>query len=150
VPVRRAGGVELMARWLKMLGTGDGRMDESVVPQVLRRVRFTKRARVRVGDKLVLYALGHDRVFAIVEAFTPLEAGEGDLPWDRWSCEVRRVLVTTYDRAPRLADLNEAGGRDLRISIRQQGHLALSDAEYERAVDALIAAGAVPDSLYRP
>ena len=139
-----------MTYWLKMLGTGDGPMDEAIVPQVLRRVRFTKRARIRVGDKLVLYALGHDRAFAIVEAFTPLQRGEGDKPWDRWFCDVRKVMHVPYARAPRLDDLAIPGGRDLRISIRQQGHLGLSDAEYDRAVESLRAAGADEDSFYRP
>ena len=70
-----------MKTWLKMLGSGDGAMAETIVPQVLRLLRFPRRPSVAVGDKLVLYALGHDRVFAIVEAFSPVRPGEGDNPW---------------------------------------------------------------------
>ena len=105
---------------------------------------------MRVGDKLVLYALGHDRAFAIVEVFTPVRPGEGPNPWDRWKCAVREVMSISYADAPTLDDLNAPGGRDLRASIRQQAHLRLEDGEYERAVAALRAAGAREDSLYRP
>ena len=137
-----------MTYWLKMLGSSRGGMDESVVPLVLSELRFPKKPSVRVGDKVVLYTLGHDKVFAIVEVFRPVERGEGPNPWDRWRCEVRKVLVTSYDRAPGLDALTS--GRDLRTSIRQQSHIRLQDEEYERAVEALRAAGAEPDRLYTP
>jgi hypothetical protein len=139
-----------MNRWLKLLGTGDGSMDESVVPLVLRRIGFPRKPSVQVGDKIVLYALGHDRAFAIVEVFSPVTSGDGPHPWDRWRCDVRPVLWTDYASAPSLDDLIVPDGRDLRASIRQQSHVRLRDAEYRLAVAALEDAGAERDGLYRP
>ena len=139
-----------MNRWLKLLGTGDGSMDESVVPLVLKNLGFPRKPSVQVGDKVVLYALGHDRVFAIVEVFAPVKSGDGPHPWDRWRCEVRPVMWTGYADAPNLDALIASGGRDLRASIRQQSHVKLRDSEYEPAVAALEHAGAERDGFYRP
>ncbi len=134
--------------WLKMLGSGAGSMDETIVPQVLKLLRFPRRPSVSVGDKLVLYALGHDRAFAIVEAFSPIGKGEGDNPWDKWFLDVREVMSTSYADAPRLHQLSVAG-RDLHTSIGRHSHVALRALEYDQAVALLRQAGAVEDSLYR-
>jgi hypothetical protein len=139
-----------MSRWLKLLGTGEDAMDESAVPLVLRDIGFPRRPSLKVGDKVVLYAIGHDCVFAIVEVFSPVRAGTGPHPWDSWRCEVRPVCWTTYSNAPGLASLTAPGGRDLFVSIRQQSHLKLTDGEYLRAVRGLEAAGAEMDGFYRP
>ena len=137
-----------MKTWLKMLGSGDHAMAEMIVPQVLRLLRFPRRPSVSVGGKLVLYALGHDRVFAIVDAFSTIRPGEGDNPWDRWFLDVREVMSTSYAAAPRLAQLSVAG-RDLSVSIRQQSHIQLRPSEYDQAVTLLRQAGASEDGLYR-
>jgi hypothetical protein len=134
--------------WLKMLGSGDHAMAETIVPQVLRLLRFPRRPSVAVGDKLVLYALGHDRAFAIVEAFLPVRPGEGDNPWDRWFLDVRAVMSVPYADSPRLAELS-VGGRQLRDSIREHSHITLRPGEYDAAVRLLHEAGAVEDGLYR-
>ncbi len=124
-------------------------MDESLVPRVLRELRFPKRPRLAVGDKMALYALGHDRVFAIVEIFGRPYPIEGPNKWDKWQVETRPVLAMGYEGAPTLSDVS-VGGRDLRTSIRQQAHIGLTDDEYERAVMLLRQAGAVEDTFYRP
>src|SRR4051812_15731641 len=138
-----------MAHWLKMLGSGTGRMGEKIVPFVLRELRFPSRPSIRVGEKIVLYALGHDRVFAVVEAFTKVRQGEGDKPWDKWVMDVREVMSTDYASAPTLAGIS-ASGRDLATSIRQQSHIGLREGEYEAAVRLLRDAGAREDRFYRP
>ena len=138
-----------MTYWLKMLGSGSHAMDESLVPRVLREIRSPKRPGFNAGDRLVLYALGHDRVFAIVAALGSPYPGDGPNPWDRWMADVRKVMATSYARAPRLRDICVPGGRDLHQSIRQHAHIRLTDEEYERAVAALRRAGAEEDPLYR-
>jgi hypothetical protein len=124
-------------------------MDEEIVPLVLRELRFPSRPSIRVGEKIVLYALGHDRVFGIVEAFTKVRQGEGDKPWDRWLMDVREVMSTDYASAPTLAAISTSG-RELATSIRQQSHIGLREDEYEAAVRLLRAAGAREDRFYRP
>ena len=137
-----------MKTWLKMLGSGTGAMDETIVPQVLRLLRFPRRPSVAVGDKLALYALGHDRVFGIVEAFSPVYEGVGDNPWDKWFLDVREVMSVPYADAPRLADVS-VGGRRLADSIREHSHITLRPDEYDSVVELLGQAGAVEDRLYR-
>ncbi|HUH14796.1 MAG TPA: hypothetical protein VML35_02815 [Gaiellaceae bacterium] len=137
-----------MRYWLKCLGSAGARMDESAIQRVLGHVRFPRRPSVRVGDKLVLYAVGYDHVFAIVEVFRPVERGEGVAPYDRWICEVRPILWMGYAGAPRLSALT--AGRPLRASVRQHSHIKLTSREYEQAVDALRTAGATADAFYRP
>jgi hypothetical protein len=123
-------------------------MAETIVPQVLRLVRFPRRPSIRVGDKIALYVLKKDRVFGIVEAFSPVREGEGDNPWDKWLLDVREVMSLSYADSPSL-DAISVAGRDLRKSITQQSHLQLRDLEYRRAVELLLAGGAVEDNLYR-
>jgi hypothetical protein len=123
-------------------------MDESLVPRVLRELRFPKRPRIAIGDRMALYAVGHDCVFAIVEIFQRPYEIEGPNNWDSWQVETRPVLSMCYSGAPRLADL--AVQRDLHESIRQHSHIGLTDAEYQRAIAALRMAGAKEDRFYRP
>jgi hypothetical protein len=137
-----------MRTWLKLLGSPEHGMAETIVPQVLRLLRFPRRPSIRVGDKIALYVLNQDRVFGIVEAFSPVREGEGDNPWDKWFLDVREVMSLPYADSPSLAGIS-VGGRQLRESIRQQSHIQLRDLEYRRAVELLLAAGAVEDRLYR-
>ncbi len=62
--------------------------------------------------------------------------------------DVREVMSVTYAQSPSLESIS-VDGRDLRASIRQQSHIQLRELEYERAVELLLAAGAVEDGLYR-
>jgi hypothetical protein len=137
-----------MAHLLKFLGSGTRQMDEGLVPRVLRELRFPKRPHFRVGDKVVLYALGHDRVFAIVEVFTRPHEIEGPNNWDEWQCETRPVIAMGYAGAPRLEDIDAS--RKLGESIRRHSHIALRDDEYTNALDGLRAAGAEEEGFYRP
>jgi hypothetical protein len=137
-----------MRTWLKLLGSPEDGMAETIVPQVLRLVRFPTRPTIQIGDKLVLYVLGYDKVFGIVEAFSPVREGEGDKPWDKWFLDVRRVMKISYADAPSL-DAISVSDRDLRVATRQHSHIKLRDVEYQAAVDLLRARGAEEDSLYR-
>ena len=123
-------------------------MAETIVPQVLRLVRFPKRPSIRVGDKMVLYVLGFDRVFGIVEAFTNVRPGEGDNSWDKWFLDVREVMSLHTWTHPR-STCHRSPARDLRKSIREHSHIQLRDLVYRRAVELLLAGGAVEDKLYR-
>ena len=134
----------MMRTWLKLLGSPEHGMAETIVPQVLRLVRFPRRPSIRVGDKIALYVLKHDRVFGIVEAFSPVREGEGDNPWDKWFLDVREVMFLSYADSPSLVAISVAG-RDLRRSISQQSHIQLRGLEYRRAVELLLADGAVED-----
>jgi hypothetical protein len=137
-----------MAHWLKLLGSGTGEMDETLVPRVLRELRYPSRPRTSIDDRIALYALGADRVFAIVAVFGHPYEIAGPNHWDEWQVETRPALWMGYEGAPRLGDLIVA--RDLHQSIRQHTHIKLRPEEYQRAVDALRVAGAEEDSLYRP
>ena len=85
-------------------------MAETIVPQVLRLVRFPKRPSIRVGDKIVLYVLGFDGVFGIVEVFTPVRPGDGDNPWDKWFLDVREVMSLPYAESPSIDALSSPVG----------------------------------------
>ena len=137
-----------MRVWLKLLGSSEHGMAETIVPQVLRLVRFPKRPSIRVGDKIVLYVLGFDGVFGIVEVFTPVRPGDGDNPWDKWFLDVREVMSLPYAESPSIDALSVAG-RDLRRSIREHSHIQLRDSEYREAVELLLGRGAVGDRFYR-
>ena len=95
---------------------------------------------------MVLYVLGFDSVFGIVEAFTNVRPGEGDNSWDKWFLDVREVMSLPYVDSPSIDALSVAG-RDLRKSIREHSHIQLRDLVYRRAVACCSAGGAVEDKL---
>jgi hypothetical protein len=105
-------------------------------PGVLERAGFPRRPRIAAGDRLVCYAAGWRRVFAIVEAIgdptdaVPHRADPARWPW---SVEVEQLLVIPHlESAPPV----EAMGVAAR-SMSQQSHIRLTDEQYDRAVEAI-------------
>jgi hypothetical protein len=125
--------------WLKGIGHARWSLPESWLaerPAILERTGFPRRPRIEVGDRLVYYAAGWKRVFAIVEA-----VGE---PTDRvahtsnptrwpWSIAVEALLVVPHmENAPPVEAIGVAAR-----SMSQQSHIRLSEEHYERAVEAI-------------
>jgi hypothetical protein len=126
--------------WLKAVGHARGPLPERWLEDgrlgVLSRTGFPRRPRIAPGDRLVLYASVWRRVFGVVEA-----AGEPetvDHPRWPWSIPVEPLLVV-----PRLEDAPpvEAMGVAPR-SMSQQSHVAITAAQYERAVAAIASVAA--------
>lgn len=126
--------------WLKMIGAAGQTLENDWLQDrydVARRIRFAKNKRpsgVSRGDKLVLYAAGWERIFAIavVKSDHPLEDGVEER-WP-WGLDVRiPIAVPRLDEAPSLGDLGVAS-----TSVRQQSHIKISDETYQRAIDLLI------------
>lgn len=121
--------------WLKAVGHARGPLPERWVEDgrvgVLARAGFPRRPRIVPGDRLVLYASVWKRVFGIVEAIGEPETD--DHPRWPWKIPIEPLLVV-----PRLEDAPpvEAIGVAPR-SMSQQSHIAITPAQYQRAVDAL-------------
>jgi hypothetical protein len=105
-------------------------------PAVLARTAFPRRPRIAPGDRLVYYAAGWRRVFAVVEAVghpTDEVAHASDPARWPWSVPVEGLLVIPHlDAAPPI----EAIGVPAR-SMSQQSHIRLSPEHYARAVEAI-------------
>jgi hypothetical protein len=126
--------------WLKGIGHARGALPEAWLADgrgaVLQRTGFPRRPRIEPGDRLVYYAAGWRRVFAIVEAV--------DDPTDRiahtsnparwpWSVAVEALIVLPHlDSAPPVEAIGVAAR-----SMSQQSHIRLSAEHYERAVEAI-------------
>ena len=64
----------MRAHWLKGIGHAKGSLPEAWLaerPGILERTGFPRRPRIEPGDRLVYYAAGWRRVFAVVEAVDP-------------------------------------------------------------------------------
>jgi hypothetical protein len=127
--------------WLKSLGTHSSRIPESGLASigwVTRDVGFPVEPSTRPGDRLVLYASGHQLIFGVVEVQLRPELDNRAAPWSYRVRTSPRLVLDDLARAPAL-DV-ACVGRDLRRSIRRQSHIRLTDAEYAAAVAALEAA----------
>jgi hypothetical protein len=107
---------------------------------LLDRVWFATNKRpsgVRRGDKLVFYAAGWERFFGIgiVASDEPYEQTEpGEERWP-WILDVKVPLVVPrLSLAPMLTQIGVAS-----TSVRQQSHIRLTDEQYTRALDSLLA-----------
>ena len=138
-----------MQFWLKMVGTGEAPLPNRWLGSVagdpdsrelLERVWFPtnkKPTGVDAGDRLVYYAAGARRFFAVVEVVSdePYEAAESSR-WP-WALDVRPLLlVGLIDAAPSLAVLELRRGT---LSVRHQSHIRLTHSQYATAVDRLAA-----------
>jgi len=131
-------------RWLKSVGSAEDPMAldwfESA-PQELETIHFSKNpSGISVGDLLVYYAAGHQKLLGIVAVFMKPEF---DAQLKRWQhhCPVRpKLMIRDIDRAPDLDILNVPGKRDFRKSVMQMDYAVLEDTEYERALAAIEAA----------
>jgi hypothetical protein len=126
------------AHWLKGIGHARGSLPEAWLaerPAVLSRTGFPRRPRIVPGDRLVYYAAGWRRVFAIVEVVgepTDTVATANPARWP-WSVAVEPLLVVPHmENAPPVEAIGVAAR-----SMSQQSHIRLSPEHYERAVEAI-------------
>jgi hypothetical protein len=129
-----------MNYWLKSIGASDDLLDKNWLDDrkdLLDEIRFATNKRpsgVARDDRLVLYAAGWECFYgiAIVTSAEPRE----DLAEERWPwvLDVRVPLVVPrLDLAPRLHEMDVAT-----TSVRQQSHISLTAAQYEKAIKALV------------
>ncbi len=131
-----------MQTWLKVIGSGQtpitahpfyGTYKEAVG------FRKAKKPRIRMGDHLFLYAAGGSkRIFALAEATGDPQYDINRAPQDdcRWKLAVR-YLVNRPVAAGIHIDEIATGERDLMVSIRQQSHIKLTQAECQLAYSKL-------------
>lgn len=131
---------EPMATWLKLVGAVDDPMPDpwlSGRSDLREEVGFNKRARVEIGEQLVLYAIPQRKIIALAQVSSHPAPGGTEARWP-WRCKISlQVAIADYDRAPELSDLQVPGGRELPHSVGRQSHIELSWAEFELARAAL-------------
>jgi len=124
--------------WLKALGHAkwslpDAWLEDERGVARLHRTGFPRRPRMEPGDRLVYYASGWKRVFAIVEVTEPpTDEHPVSARWP-WTVAVEAlVIVPRLENAPPV----EAMGIPPR-SMSQQSHIRISPDHYARAVEAI-------------
>jgi hypothetical protein len=132
-----------MTIWLKLVGAIDDPMPDPWLTgrtDLHSEIGFTKRAKVEIGEELVLYAIPQRRVIGIARVTShPIWDGA----YARWPWRSKSGLVlaiASYDRAPSLDEIEQPGGRDFSKSVQRQSHIELHWEEYARARAALEAA----------
>lgn len=86
------------------------------------------------GSRLVYYAAGRRRFCAVMEVTSDEATGTGHERWP-WELQLRPLIaIPADDHAPSLADV---GFDPLRV--RRQSHVRLTEEEYTRIVDAILA-----------
>jgi len=122
------------AHWLKGIGHARGALPEDWLAErasVLERTGFPRRPRMAPGDRLVYYAAGWRRIFAVVEVTG--EPFTVQHPRWRWRVDVEPLLVVPLlSNAPPV----EAAGVAAR-SMSQHSHIGIGDEHYRRAVEAI-------------
>jgi hypothetical protein len=129
--------------WLKMIGATDNRLENEWLRDrydLAKMVRFPVNKRptgVSGDDRLVLYAAGWERIYGIAVVQSDEARFEPRSDEERWPWVldvVTPVAVPRLDTAPTREELGVAS-----TSVRQQSHIHLSDAKYERAIELLLA-----------
>ena len=126
--------------WLKALGHAgwslpDAWLEDERGTARLHSTGFPRRPRITPGDRLVYYASGWRRVFAIVEAVA--DPRTVDHPRWPWVVDVDPLLaVPLLSNAPPVEAIGVAPR-----SMSQQSHIRLRPEHYERAVEAIAAVG---------
>jgi hypothetical protein len=127
--------------WLKSIGSSDDPQAADWVvsaPQELTEVHFPDAGKpsVAVGDYLVYYASGTGRIVGIVEVQSAptYDSPETQWPW-RVAVKAHLILGSIDERAPRLESVLLPPHTTK--SVMQKSHIALSDDEYERALNEL-------------
>lgn len=140
-----------MQHWLKMVGTnpsplpddwitgaGVGGRDRS---DLLESVRFPTNRRpsgIEAGDRLVYYAAGWRRYFAVVEVISDTSyLSDEDERWPHVLDVHPRLLVARLSDAPPLEDLALRKGN---LSVRRGSHVRLEPGQYRSALDGLLSA----------
>jgi hypothetical protein len=120
--------------WLKTIGHAGWSLPDDWLADGADRLRttgFPRRPRIAPGDRLVYYAAGWRRIFAVVEVTT--EPFTVEHPRWRWRVDVEPLLaVPLLSNAPPV----EAAGVAAR-SMSQHSHIGLPPEHYRRAVDAI-------------
>jgi hypothetical protein len=128
------------SHWLKGIGHARGSLPEAWLADgrasVLERTGFPRRPRMEPGDRLVYYAAGWRKVFAVVEVVSeptdtvPHTSNPARWPW---SVAVEALLVVPHlENAPPVEAIGVAAR-----SMSQQSHIRLSEEHYARAVEAI-------------
>jgi hypothetical protein len=133
------------AHWLKGIGHARGSLPEAWVADgrasILERTGFPRRPRIVPGDRLVYYAAGWRRVFAVVEAVeepTDRVRHTSDPARWPWSVAVEALLVIPHlETAPPVEAIGVAAR-----SMSQQSHIRLSEEHYALAVEAIASVAA--------
>jgi hypothetical protein len=133
------------AHWLKGIGHARGSLPSAWVAEgrasILERTGFPRRPRIAPGDRLVYYAAGWRRVFAVVEAVeepTDRVRHTSDPARWPWSVAVEALLVIPHlDSAPPIEAIGVAAR-----SMSQQSHIRLSEEHYALAVEAIASVAA--------
>jgi hypothetical protein len=128
-----------MNYWLKSLGTHDSRIASTglaSISWVTDDIGFPRNPTVKPGDRLVLYASGHQKIFGVVEVNLRPQLDNNAKPWSYRVRVSARLVIDSLARAPSL-DVVSDGSRNIRKSIQQQSHIQLSQREYDAAVAAL-------------
>ena len=128
------------AHWLKALGHAGWSLPDAWLEDDgaarLRRTGFPRRPRIEPGDRLVYYASGWRRAFAIVEAVGEPETV--DHPRWPWVVRVEPLLaVPLLSNAPPVEAIGVAAR-----SMSQQSHIRIRPEHYERAVEAIASVAA--------
>ncbi len=130
--------------WLKPLGAAGSPLENHWLSgrnDLLVGVDFASEPRsVLIGDKLVLYAAVHRRIFGIAEVTSDAYRANRHPRWP-YRCDVQLlVAVPLLANAPPLDEVVVTrGARDLFLSVRQKPYVELTRREYQRAVEALTA-----------
>src|SRR5215210_4411033 len=133
-----------MTYWLVSHGSRHGRLEDawtSLSGDLLRVTYFPRRPRIEVGDRLLYYAVGWQRLHGAVEV-TGAPRNDVDHPTDptrwRWVVEVEPLLaMRLISRAPKLEEIGVSTK-----SVRRQSHIRIDRETFENAVDLLIRHGA--------
>jgi hypothetical protein len=96
------------------------------------------------GSRLIYYAAGKQRFCAVMEVIADGPTQSGLTRWP-YELALRPLLVIPADeQAPSLADVDFDP-----LRVRRQSHLRLTDLEYRRIVDAILATAARTTRLQR-
>jgi hypothetical protein len=146
---------------IKTLGTAQDRIPELWVStdSDLKRLAFPKHRRpdIDVGDRVVLYATGYQKLIG-AGVFTSESERDPDVlvdehGWrredaDRWPYVATwepQVIVPHVNNGPHLTEVGVST-----MSIRSQSHIFIDEATYRKAVGLLATAAAANGEIYVP
>lgn len=131
-----------MGSWLKLLGKADWKMPDAWTherPELLRYFRLggdRPPTEIAAGDRLVYYAVGGERFFAIAEVisgepYEPAITHEWEAQWS-WAVDIRIIQKKLrLSDSPSILILGSTPDR------RHQGHVPLAVEQLEKAEQAL-------------
>jgi hypothetical protein len=136
--------VQKRTYWLKSVGSVEDPQAEDWVtsaPRELSEVHFPSRGKpsVSVGDYLVYYTPGRQKIIGIAEVYMPPTHDSPEQRWP-WRCRVKpHLMLATIDGAPSADVLSEdeTEERKLRLGVRRMSHMTLTTTQYHLALKAL-------------